>query len=185
MEKHKHSKINGFLNISRGWVNSHSTGKVWEKNIPKSWVPKYFMWSRNPNNFQTTEWVNSHITEKIWENTGNSQVLLYLTDLELVGTHANPNVRECANSYNMEIFLWKAISLPGCEFLRKLELTRKPKPSPKYESSKISCYGNTIAKTTLFPYYGLWLKINRVRQPIKFPDMGNYNPGQNIWNKIE
>ena len=129
------------------------------------------------------EWIP--ILRKKYGKTGNSQVLLYLTDLELVGTHASPNVRECANSYNMEIFLWKAISLPGCEFLRKLELTRKPKPSPKYESSKISCYGNTIAKTTLFPYYGLWLKINRVRQPIKFPDMGNYNPGQNIWNKIE
>ena len=44
------------------------------------------------------------------------------------------------------------ISFPGCGFLRKLELTRKPKQSSEHESSKISYYGNTIGKTNLFFY---------------------------------
>ena len=78
---------------SMGWLNSHITGKVFGKiNIPKLWVPKYFTWSRNPYYFQTMGWVNSHITEQVWENIVNSQVLLYLTDLDLVETHAIPNV---------------------------------------------------------------------------------------------
>ena len=41
--------------------------------------------------------------EQAWENTDNSQVLLYLTDLELVGTHASHNVWKCANFHNIEI----------------------------------------------------------------------------------
>ena len=36
-----------------------------------------------------------------------------------------------------------------------LELIRKLKQYPEHGSSKISYYGNTIGKTTLFPYYGL------------------------------
>ena len=34
-------------------------------------------------------------------------VLVFLTDFELVGTHAIPNVWECTNSHNMEIFCRK------------------------------------------------------------------------------
>ena len=68
-----------------------NTGKAWEEtNIPKLWVPKYFTWRRNPNNSITTGWVNEHITEQGWENTDNSQVLLYLADLELVRTMQPP-----------------------------------------------------------------------------------------------
>ena len=71
--------------------NSHSKGKIWEStNIPKLWVPKYFTWSRNPYNSQTKGWVNSHVTKEVRENTDNSQFLLYLTDLELLGTHQSP-----------------------------------------------------------------------------------------------
>ena len=155
-------------------MNSYSKIKVWEKtNIPKLWVPRYFMWSKNPYNSQTTGRVNYHIMEQAWENTDNSQVLLYLTDLELVGTHASHNVWKCANFHNIEIVQWKVISFPGCGFLRKLELIRKPKQSSEHESSKISYYGNTIGKTSLFLYYGLWLKINWVKQPTQFPDMAN------------
>ena len=44
-------------------------------------------------------------------------------------------------------------------FLRKLEVIRKPKQSPEHETSKISYYGNIIEEATIFPYYGLWLKL--------------------------
>ena len=120
----------------------------------------YFMWSWNPYNAQTTGWVNFHVIEQVWEITENSQVLLYLTDLELVGTHA------------IDI-LWKAITFPGCGILRSLEVIRKPKQFPEHESSKMLYYGNIIGKTALFPYYRPWLKFNWVRQPAQFPDMGN------------
>ena len=64
MRKHKHFKVLDFLHISHE-AEIHT--------IPKPWV-------------------NSHITEQVWENTGNSQVFLFLTDLELLKTHAIPSV---------------------------------------------------------------------------------------------
>ena len=103
MAKLKHSKVKRFLNISRE-AEIHAIPKawhdwnpiVWEKygektNIPKLWPPKYFLWSRNLYNSQTTGLANSHITEQVWENTDNSQVLLYLIDLALVGTMPAPS----------------------------------------------------------------------------------------------
>ena len=47
--------------------------------------------------------VNSHRAEKVWENTEISHILCYLADLELMRTHAIPNVWECTNSHKMEI----------------------------------------------------------------------------------
>ena len=89
------------------------------------------------------------------------------------GNPCKPQCRGmCKFVYHEEI-LWKAVSFPGCGFLRKLEVIRKPKQFSEHESSKISYYGNTIGKTALFLYYGLWLKINWVRQTTQFPDMGN------------
>ena len=119
MEKCKHSKVKGFLNISRE-TRIHAVPKVWDEWIPivrkkygdkqifQSYkIPKYFMWSRNPYNSQTTEWANSHITGLVWENTNNFQVPLYLKGLELMRTHVILNVCECANSHTMEIFCGK------------------------------------------------------------------------------
>ena len=62
--------------------------------------------------------MNSHITEQIWGNTGNSQVLLYLIDLELMKTHVISDVWKCTNSLHMEIFCRKS----GCEILKKFEI---------------------------------------------------------------
>ena len=119
MEKHKHVKDKGFLNISRE-AKIYAIPKSWDEWIPavrkkyvkkqtfqNNAVRKYFMWSRNPYNSQTTGWVNSHITELVRENTDNSQVPLYLRDLELMGTHAIISVWEWANPHTMEIFCGK------------------------------------------------------------------------------
>ena len=52
--------------------------------------------------------LTSHPTEQIWEKTVNPGVLVFLTDFELVGTHAVPNACECTNLYNMEMFCRKS-----------------------------------------------------------------------------
>ena len=110
MGKRKYSEVKGFSNISREkkQQKKHAISKAWDEWIPIAQekygekqtfqnyeVPKYFLWSRNPYNSQTTGWVNSHIMELAWENADNSQVLLYLTDLELMGTHAILILCEC------------------------------------------------------------------------------------------
>ena len=64
--------------------------------------------------------VNLHNTGKVWENTEISHILRHLSDLELMRTHAIPNVWECTNSHKMEIFY-------GCGVLRKAEVITKPK----------------------------------------------------------
>ena len=64
--------------------------------------------------------VNLHNTGKVWENTEISHILRHLSGLELMRTHAIPNVWECTISHKMEIFC-------GCEVLRKLEVITKPK----------------------------------------------------------
>ena len=51
--------------------------------------------------------VNLLSTGKVWQNTEISHILRYLTYLELMRTHAVPNVRECANFHEMEIFCGK------------------------------------------------------------------------------
>ena len=51
--------------------------------------------------------VSLHSMGKVWENTEISHILCYLTALELVRTHAIPNVWECTNSHKMEIFCGK------------------------------------------------------------------------------
>ena len=117
-------------------------------------VLKYFMWSRNPYNSQTTKWVNSHIPELVWQNTHNSLVPLYHTDLGLMETLIHQCLGMCKFPCHGNI-LWKAISFLGCGLVKKLELIWKTKQSPEHESSKISCYGNNKGKTTLFPSYGL------------------------------
>ena len=44
---------------------------------------------------------------KVWENTEIFHILRYITYLELLRTHAIPNVWECANSHKMKIFCGK------------------------------------------------------------------------------
>ena len=39
---------------------------------------------------------------KVWENTEIFHILRYITYLELLRTHAIPNVWECANSHKMK-----------------------------------------------------------------------------------
>ena len=51
--------------------------------------------------------VNLHSTTKLWENIKISHILRYLEDLELMRTHAIPNVLESTNSHKMEIFCGK------------------------------------------------------------------------------
>ena len=81
----------------------------------------YFTQSRNPNISQKMGWVNSHFTKQVWENTDNSQVLFYLTDMELIKTHTISNAWKCLNTSNMEIFSGKpyCMFIPGCRFLNK------------------------------------------------------------------
>ena len=63
----------------------------------------------------------------------NSQALLYLIDLELVGTMP-ALISGNAQILLHENILWKVISLSSCEFLRKLKVFRKPKQSTEFES---------------------------------------------------
>ena len=51
--------------------------------------------------------VNLLSTEKLWENTEVSHILCYLATLELMRTHAIPNVWECTNSHKIETFCEK------------------------------------------------------------------------------
>ena len=102
---------------------------------------KYFVRSRNPYNFQNMVWIcyifhvkqksiqvpNDGMSEFPYYRTSmgkhrNSQLLLYLTDLELMKTHAIPNVWECENFHNMVNILLKTISFAGCGFLKKFEI---------------------------------------------------------------
>ena len=116
-----------------GKVNSHNTEKVWEKiNIRKlclsnilggfPWYGKsmgkhkYFKFMDFLNILDEAEIhmlprylgkVNLLSPGKVWENTEISHILRYLADLELMRTHAIPNVWECANSHKMKIFCGK------------------------------------------------------------------------------
>ena len=78
----------------------------------------HFTWNISPSIHKP--WMNSHITEQVWENTGNSQVLLYPTDLKLMKTHAIPSVWECTNSHNLEIFCGKPYHSQVVGFWRNL-----------------------------------------------------------------
>ena len=119
MGKHKYFKVKGFLNFSCE-AEIHAVPRKWEK-----WISivrekhgktqtfqiygflKYFGLSRNPYNSQNMGKVNLLSTGKVWENTEISHILRYLAYLELMRTHAIPNVWECANSHKMEIFCGK------------------------------------------------------------------------------
>ena len=146
MEKQKHSKIMSFLNIS---------------------------WSRLPYNSRSIGWVNSHITEQMWKAQDNSQLLPFLTDFELMENCATPNVSECTNSHNIEIFCKKSYSQDvgvwGHFFKKLLGNSTNSHTWVKWNVY----YENIIGNTTLFPCYGLWLNIYRVRQVANIPDMGN------------
>ena len=65
VRKHKHSKVMGLLHISHV-AEIHAIHKPW---------------------------VNFLTTEQVWENTGNSQILLYLTYLELMQSSVSGNVQ--------------------------------------------------------------------------------------------
>ena len=68
------------MGLERFFLLIHTIPKIWDEWIPIVWkkykkketfqnyeVLKYFMWSRNPYNSQTTEWENSHIMGLVWE----------------------------------------------------------------------------------------------------------------------
>ena len=80
MGKYKHLKFMGFLNIS-GEAEIHKIPKIWEKLI--------------------------YLVREKYGKTQISHILRYLAYLELMRTHAIPNVWECANSHKMEIFCGK------------------------------------------------------------------------------
>ena len=119
MEKHKHFKFVGFLNILDE-AEIHTIARTWEKWISiirekygekqtfqSNGFLKYFGWSRNPYNSQNMGKVNLHSTGKVRENTEISHSFRYLADLELMRTHGIPNVCECTNSHKMKIFCGK------------------------------------------------------------------------------
>ena len=112
MGKHKHSKVKDSSNISREAViyAIHKTWNNWILGKQKyskimSFYLKYFTWSRKSFYSQNMGWVISCITEKVCQNTGNAQVLLYLT--KLMKTYTIPNIWQSTNSYHMEMFYWK------------------------------------------------------------------------------
>ena len=119
MEKHKHFKSMGFLNILDE-AEIHTIPRTLEKWISiirekyektqtfqSNGFLKYFGRSRNPYNSQNMGKVNLHSTGKVRENTEISHSLCYLADLELMRTHGIPNVCDCTNSHKMEIFCGK------------------------------------------------------------------------------
>ena len=71
--------------------------------------------------------LNLYSTGNVRKNTKISHSLRYLADLEFMRTNGIPNVYECTNFHKNGSILWKAISFPGCGFLRKLEVIMKPK----------------------------------------------------------
>ena len=86
MEKHKHFKFMGFLNISDE-AEIHIIPKTWdawiliirEKYVKKQTFEsygflRYFGWSRNPNNFKNIEKVDFHSTGEVWEKTNISNL---------------------------------------------------------------------------------------------------------------
>ena len=103
MGKCKRFEVKGFLNFLLE-AEIRAVPKTWEKWIftaPEKYGKtqtfhiygflEYFGWSRNPYNSQIMGKVNLLNTGKVWENIEVSQILHYLTDLELMRTHAIPN----------------------------------------------------------------------------------------------
>ena len=102
MEKHKHFKFMGFLNIS-GEAEIHATPKTCGK-----WVfivrekcgktqtfqiygsLKYFGWHRNPYNSQKMGKMDFHCTGKVRENTRNFKFMGFLNISGEVEIHAIP-----------------------------------------------------------------------------------------------
>ena len=70
----------GFSNIL-GEAEIDTVPKIWEK-----WI---------------------YLVRGKYEKTGISHIFRYFADLELMWTHAIPNVWECTNSHKMEIFCGK------------------------------------------------------------------------------
>ena len=86
MEKHKHFKFMGFLNISDE-AEIHIIPKTWdawiliirEKYVKKQTFEsygflRYFGWSRNPNNFKNIKKVDFHSAGEVWEKTNISNL---------------------------------------------------------------------------------------------------------------
>ena len=74
--------------------------------------------------------MNVHKTEKVRENTEISHSVRYLSDLDFIRTHGIPNVCECTNSHEKEVYSGKyhiLISFPCYGFFRQLEVIEKPK----------------------------------------------------------
>ena len=95
MRKHKYSKVKGFLKISCE-AEIHTIPKRWDEGIP--------------------------ILQNKYGKTETTPSSALLTDLELMKTHAIPNVWECPNSHNMEIFCGKPYHSQAVGFGRNLRI---------------------------------------------------------------
>ena len=147
MGKHKHFKVKGFLSILRE-ADFHAIPEAWDE-----WIPI--------------------LQNKCGKVQDNSQLLLFFTDFKLMGNCAIPNVWECTNSHNMEIFCkisyFQDVGVWG-NFFKKL----LGNPTNSHAWVKWNVYYENIKRnTTLFPCYGLWLNIYQVRQLANIPNMGN------------
>ena len=78
------------------FVFSHTFLVLWKPTFPMFW--EFSM-------KQKSKWI-SLVREK-YGNTEISLILRYLVHLQLMRTHAIPNVWECTNSHKMEIFCEK------------------------------------------------------------------------------
>ena len=85
-----------------GKVDFHKTRKAWEiKHFKFIVFLNISGEAENPYNSRNIGKVNFLSTEKIWENTEIFHILRYLTDLELMRTHAILIVWECANVHKI------------------------------------------------------------------------------------
>ena len=96
-------------------MNSHLKGKVWENtNIPKLWVSYVFQVYQKPIQFPNHGWIS--LLRNKYEKT---QAIPRFCST-LFRAHAIPNVRECTNSHNMEIFFGKPCHSQALNFWRNL-----------------------------------------------------------------
>ena len=161
MGKNKHSKVMGFSTILSE-AEIHTIPKIWKKWISivrekygktqtfqSNGFLKYFGRSRNPYNSQNMGKLNLHCTGKVRENTKISHSLRYLADLELMRTHGIPNVCECTNSHEKEIFCGKPYHSQAVGFWGSHKLLRNPNNPQSMGNVKFHTMG-ILGKANIF-----------------------------------
>ena len=124
MRKHKHSKVIGFLYISRE-AEIHTIPKRWVNEFPYYRISmgkhrqitgtgsrtvvtsKMELFVIIVNGFQPLTIITNRSILDVAAGLDPPQFLLYLTDIEMMKTHAIPDIWECTNSPSMEIFCGK------------------------------------------------------------------------------